>query len=71
MATPLAAPRQTYADIDTGWYARTYPSWGAPGRPEDIAATVAFVASDDRAYLTGVEVRVDGARTRKPSRPVN
>jgi NAD(P)-dependent dehydrogenase (short-subunit alcohol dehydrogenase family) len=30
------------------------------GRPEEIAATAAFLASDDAAYLTGQVLRVDG-----------
>jgi NAD(P)-dependent dehydrogenase (short-subunit alcohol dehydrogenase family) len=31
-----------------------------PARPEDIAAAVAFLASDDAAYVTGQTLYVDG-----------
>lgn len=33
---------------------------GRFGRPEDIAHTVAFLASEEAAYITGVTLRVDG-----------
>lgn len=32
------------------------------GRPEDVAATIAYLASDDAAFVQGVELRVDGGR---------
>ena len=33
---------------------------GRFGRPEDIAASVAYLASDDAAFVTGEQLRVDG-----------
>lgn len=34
--------------------------WGRLGTPEDIGKAVAFLASDDADYITGVILRVDG-----------
>jgi NAD(P)-dependent dehydrogenase (short-subunit alcohol dehydrogenase family) len=49
--------------------ARNTPLWdgmtaltpmGRLGRPEDIAAGVAYLASDDAAFVTGLELYIDG-----------
>lgn len=49
--------------------ARNTPIWdgmtaltpmGNLGRPEDIAAGVAYLASDDAAFITGLELYIDG-----------
>jgi NAD(P)-dependent dehydrogenase (short-subunit alcohol dehydrogenase family) len=34
------------------------------GTPEEIARTAAFLLSDDAAYVTGQNLRVDGGLTR-------
>jgi NAD(P)-dependent dehydrogenase (short-subunit alcohol dehydrogenase family) len=33
------------------------------GKAEEVAMAVAFLASDDASYITGVELAVDGGRT--------
>jgi NAD(P)-dependent dehydrogenase (short-subunit alcohol dehydrogenase family) len=32
------------------------------GKPDDVAATIAYLASDDAAFVQGAMVRVDGGR---------
>ena len=36
---------------------------GRTGQPEDIAAGAAYLASDEAAFVTGAEVRIDGGYT--------
>jgi len=36
---------------------------GRLGRPEEIAAGVAYLASDDASYVTGSELYIDGGYT--------
>ncbi len=44
---------------DGGKRARKYPL-GRIGEPEDIAAAVAFLASDDASWITGINLPVEG-----------
>jgi NAD(P)-dependent dehydrogenase (short-subunit alcohol dehydrogenase family) len=36
---------------------------GRPGRPEEVAAVMVFLASDDASYVTGAAWAVDGGMT--------
>jgi len=38
------------------------------GQPEEVAAAVAFLASQDASYITGVEINVDGGLGQSESR---
>ena len=64
IATPIisrtGAP-QTVIDEITKILIATVPMKRL-GTPEEVAATVAFLASSDASYLTGVEIDVDGGR---------
>jgi NAD(P)-dependent dehydrogenase (short-subunit alcohol dehydrogenase family) len=42
-----------------------------PGRPEDIAATVAFLCSDGASFISGCDVRVDGGLMGASRRPLD
>ncbi len=59
--TALTAPLMSVeAVIDE--YNRLIPM-GRVGKPEEIAATVAFLASDDASYITGAAIVVDSGLT--------
>ena len=56
--TPLVTPMTSLAEVNTAFMDRIPLKRAAT--PEDIAATALFLASDDAAYVTGVNVFVDG-----------
>ena len=56
---PTAAERQSVIPL------------GRVGEPEDIAAGILFLASDDASYMTGAELLMDGGVSAGSVRPAN
>jgi meso-butanediol dehydrogenase / (S,S)-butanediol dehydrogenase / diacetyl reductase len=59
--TPLVKALMEHAAVSRE-YARNIPM-GRVGRADEVAAAVAFLASDDAAYITGATLVVDGGLT--------
>jgi NAD(P)-dependent dehydrogenase (short-subunit alcohol dehydrogenase family) len=62
IATAMSRRAQADAHIQSR-LAQLQPLTGAMGAPEDVAAAVAYLASDDARFLTGVVLPVDGGWT--------
>jgi meso-butanediol dehydrogenase/(S,S)-butanediol dehydrogenase/diacetyl reductase len=65
--TPLAASALERGDDREHWMERV--PLHRPGQPEDIAAAIAFLASDDAGYITGHNLVVDGGITAHTGQP--
>ena len=55
--------RGSLADSVTGPRRRGRIPLGRAGQPEDIAAAVAFLASEEMRWMTGATITVDGGQT--------
>jgi NAD(P)-dependent dehydrogenase (short-subunit alcohol dehydrogenase family) len=56
----IAGAQRAQADAVIAHAAAKAQPIARAGRPEDIAAAVAFLASDDAAFITGTHILVDG-----------
>jgi NAD(P)-dependent dehydrogenase (short-subunit alcohol dehydrogenase family) len=62
--TPLIAGGfDAIENLEAHLFQRLTPLLGAMAEPEDIAAAVAFLASDDARFVTGATLAVDGGQT--------
>jgi len=60
----IVVERYDEYDWDEAWYVSRTPV-GRTGVPDDIAATVAFLCSDEAGFITGETIVVDGGMTRR------
>jgi NAD(P)-dependent dehydrogenase (short-subunit alcohol dehydrogenase family) len=54
------APGDLSQDETSAAYVRARTPFGRLGEPDDVARAVAFLASDDATYISGVNLMVDG-----------
>jgi meso-butanediol dehydrogenase/(S,S)-butanediol dehydrogenase/diacetyl reductase len=65
--TPIISGINDLQGVREAWDARV--PMGRFARPEEIAAVVAFLASDDASYMTGAILAVDGGVTAHTGQP--
>jgi NAD(P)-dependent dehydrogenase (short-subunit alcohol dehydrogenase family) len=53
-------PGDLSQDESTGAYVTARTPFPRLGEPRDVAAAVAFLASDDASYISGAQLMVDG-----------
>ena len=58
--TPMSSSPLMPKDIDTRLLKKIMPLDGVNRSPDDIASSIAFLASDDAIHINGIDLRVDG-----------
>ena len=58
--TPMSTNPDLPKDIDTRLLKKIMPADGVNRSPNDIASTIAFLASEDAIHINGIDLRVDG-----------
>ncbi len=58
--TPMSTNPDMPKDIDTRLLKKIMPIDGVNRSPDDIASTIAFLASHDAIHINGIDLRVDG-----------
>ncbi len=62
VSTPMTAAGFPVEGLDPALMARITPQMERVGQPEDIAALVAYLASEEAAYMTGSAITIDGGQ---------
>ncbi len=60
ITTPMHKSFQPPPDIDHRLFSTLHPPEGRFGQPEDVAAVVAMLASQDGCFIKGEIIRIDG-----------
>ena len=58
--TPMSTNPALPADIDPRLLKKIMPIDGVNRSPDDVASTIAFLASSDAIHINGIDLRVDG-----------
>tara|TARA_Y100000816_G_C26092226_1_gene577381 strand:+ start:1191 stop:1925 length:735 start_codon:yes stop_codon:yes gene_type:complete len=58
--TPMSTNPDMPKDIDTRLLKKIMPIDGVNRSPDEVASTIAFLASEDAIHINGIDLRVDG-----------